>query len=147
MDAGPDELAFEIDLDGPDPQTVFDFLIEPARLARWWAPQAEINARPGGEYVMSWPDQGWHLRGEYTDFDRPVRLAFSWRWDHEPDLPTRHVTVMLRERVGGTGLRLIQGPYGASNIERADRESHRQGWLHFLDRLAGAVAEDSSPDN
>jgi len=142
---GPvDQLRVEAELSAP-PERVFACFVEPEVLSRWWAPWADVDGRPGGEYVLSWPAQGWHLRGEYTEFDPPERIAFSWHWDHEPDLPTRHVAIVFAP-IGDdtTRLRLIHGAYGASKVEQADRESHRDGWLHFLARLAAELERGQS---
>ena len=139
LDANTDSLTLEADLPVP-PSTVFDYLVTPDLLIRWWPPQVEVDARPGGGYVMSWPNQGWHLRGEFTDFDPGNRVAFTWHWDHEPDLPTRLVSIHLEPTATGTLMRLIHGAYGQDAIEQADRASHREGWLHFLGRLEQAIA-------
>jgi len=142
---GPvDQLRLEAELPAP-PERVFAYFVEPELLGRWWAPQAEVDGRPGGDYVLSWPIQKWHLRGEYTEFDPPQRIAFSWSWDHEPDLPTRHVAIVLEATSEATTrLRLIHGAYGASRVEQADRASHREGWLHFLPRLAAELERGQS---
>ena len=134
VDANPDSLTFEATV-AVAPDVAFNYFVTPTLLAEWWAPQAEVDAQPGGGYVMSWPSQGWHLRGEYTDYAPGERLAFSWRWDHEPRLPTRLVSVQFEDAPAGTLLRLIHGVYGQDEVEQADRQSHREGWLHFLGRL------------
>ena len=134
IESTPDGLILEADLPA-SPPNVFEYFITPSLLSTWWPPLAEVDARAGGEYVMTWPSQGWHLRGEYTDFAPGERLAFSWRWDHEPQLPTRLVSLQFEGAAGATTLRLIHGVYGQDTVEQADRDSHREGWLYFLARL------------
>jgi len=138
IETNPDSLTFEATV-AATAAVAFSYFTRPELLAAWWAPEAKINAQPGGEYVLSWPSQGWHLRGEYTDFAPGERLAFSWRWDHEPQLPTRLVSVQFEEAPPGALLRLIHGVYGHDAVEQADREAHRDGWLHFLGRLEEAL--------
>jgi len=134
IEASLDGLTFEVTVSA-SPEKAFSYFVTPSLLAEWWAPQAEIDPQPGGQYVMSWPSQDWHLRGEYTDFAPGERLAFSWRWDHEPQLPTRLVSVLFEAAEPGTNVRLQHGVYGQDAVEQADRDSHREGWLHFLGRL------------
>jgi uncharacterized protein YndB with AHSA1/START domain len=138
IDSNTDSLTFEATVSAT-PDVVFSYFVTPELLAAWWAPAAEIDAHAGGQYVLSWPSQGWHLRGEYTDFAAGERLAFSWRWDHEPQLPPRLVSVQFEDAPPGALLRLIHGVYGQDAVEQADRQSHREGWLHFLGRLEEAL--------
>ena len=138
VEANLDSLTFEVVV-AASAQDTFSYFVTPTLLAQWWAPAAQVDGRPGGEYVLSWPSQGWHLRGEYTDYAPGERLAFSWRWDHEPQLPTRLVSIQFEEAPAGTLLRLIHGVYGQDAVDQADRDSHREGWLHFLSRLEDAL--------
>jgi len=71
------------------PTELFDFWIRPDLLKRWWPPEVEIESHLGGHYHFSWPKQGWHLRGMFTEFEEGKRLGFTWRWDHEPNDETR----------------------------------------------------------
>lgn len=108
-----------------------------AELARWWAPESQMDIRVGGSYALSWPRMGWVLRGAYGEVQPGHRLAFTWQWDHEPSLPEREVTVDFAPIDGGTGTRLTitHGPYGSGEAEAADRQSHLEGWTHFLGQL------------
>ena len=58
------------------------------------------------------PDQGWKLRGTFSRLDA-AGLSFSWRWDHQPELPDRDVAVTLLPPAtpGWATLRLVLGPY------------------------------------
>ncbi len=118
------------------PEAVFEHLTRPALLQRWWPPEAEVDGRVGGAYHFRWPAQNWDLRGEFTAFEPGRRLAYTWAWDHEPQLPTRLVEFALAPHHGGTRVDLSHGTYGDSDIEQADRTSHLEGWQYFLGRLA-----------
>jgi uncharacterized protein YndB with AHSA1/START domain len=114
---------------------------EPDQLGRWWPEAAEMDA--GTRTVhLSWARMDWHLRGRIVEWQPSRRLAFTWRWDHEPDLPERTVTVTLTPLVdeSGTELRLTHGTYANGEAESADRQSHIDGWDFFLPRLEAAVS-------
>ena len=118
------------------PAAFFDHLTQPALLQRWWPPQAEVEGRVGGRYHLRWPDQNWDLRGEFTAYEPGRRLAYTWAWDHEPQLPTRLVEFVLSPQGEGTAVHLTHGTYGDADIEQADRTSHLEGWQFFFGRLA-----------
>jgi uncharacterized protein YndB with AHSA1/START domain len=118
------------------PERVFDCMTQPALLQRWWPPVTQVDPRVGGRYCLSWPAQGWDLRGEFTAYEPGRRLAYTWAWDHAPQLPTRLVEITLSPRGAGTELRLTHSAYGDSDPEQADRTSHLEGWQYFLGRVA-----------
>lgn len=120
------------------PDEAYTHWTDPQRLARWWAPAAQIEPVAGGAYRFSWPQQDWHLSGRVLEARPGQRLRLTWRWEHEPDRPERVVTVDF-ESAGGAGSRLTvtHGTYSASEPDRAERQEHLEGWLHFLARLAG----------
>lgn len=123
------------------PEQLFAQWTEPELLTQWWPQEAEIEAHAGGAYHLAWPRQNWHLVGNYIAFESGVCLAFTWRWRHEPGQPTRYVVVAFApsgngER-GGTGTRLTvtHSLYGDEQAEQDQRQSHLDGWMHFLARL------------
>ena len=63
---------------------LFAYWTRPDLLRQWWPPQAEVEPRVGGAYHYWWPERGDHLRGAFTAFEPGQKLAFTWRWDHEP---------------------------------------------------------------
>jgi uncharacterized protein YndB with AHSA1/START domain len=141
--AGPsDQLTIQADLPA-DAARVWDFFVDPALIERWWPAKAESDLRIGGAYVFAWPTQGWTLRGRYTDVEPGRFLGFTWQWDHEPDMPARLVKIAIEPAAGGSRVTVNHGTYGDTATEREDRQSHRDGWLHFLGRLGEALAADS----
>jgi uncharacterized protein YndB with AHSA1/START domain len=137
MESGPEQLVVQVELPALAPAEALDHWLRPELLRRWWAAEAENDPRTGGWYHAAWPAQGWHLRGRYTIVDPGRALAFTWQWDHEPEQPLRHVAVDVAPRPeGGSILTVTHAVYGDSPSEREMRESHREGWLHFLGRLA-----------
>lgn len=118
------------------PAELFRYWVEPQLLPKWWSPEAEIVPQMGGAYHLAWQSMNWHLRGQYIAFEPGKRLAFTWKWDHEPDLPTREVDVRFEAAPdGSTILTVTHGHYSDSEVDQEDRQSHLDGWMHFLAQL------------
>ncbi len=128
-------LVLEADF-AAEPDDLFGWWVEPARLTQWWPRTAEVEARLGGTYHFAWPRMDWHLRGSYTAWQPGAALAFTWHWDHEPERPTRTVTLAFATpAAGGTRLTLTHGPYTQSTADQSDRQGHITGWQQFLLQL------------
>jgi uncharacterized protein YndB with AHSA1/START domain len=137
LESPRDRLIVQVELPALTPEHALDHWLRPELLTRWWPTEAEADPRPGGAFHLAWPAQNWHLRGRYTIVEPGSRVAFTWQWDHEPDRPLRHVEVgAVASAKGGTVLTVTHAVYGDTAAEREERESHRQGWQHFLARLA-----------
>jgi uncharacterized protein YndB with AHSA1/START domain len=139
LPSGSDTLVMQVQLSSLTPADAFRALVEPALLAHWWPPEAEVDAREGGAYCLRWPQQGWHLRGRFLVLAPPERLDFTWRWDHESEVPERTVCIVILPHGPGSLLTLTHGSYDYSMRDQADRQSHHDGWQHFLARLQGLV--------
>ncbi|GAB4445013.1 MAG: SRPBCC family protein [Chloroflexi bacterium OHK40] len=133
------ELMLQVFVQGTRPAELFRALTEPEFLTRWWPTHAEVDAREGGRYCLSWPAMNWHLRGRFIMVIRPELLIYTWSWDHKPDLAERTVTIRLMYHDGGTLLSLWHGPYDRSDQDQADRQSHLEGWRHFLPKLCAII--------
>ena len=86
IDSGTHTLILQAGSPQFSPVELFDYFTDPDLLQRWWAPEAGVDERVGGSYRLSWPAMNWRLTGQYTSFKRGERLAFSWKWEHEPHL-------------------------------------------------------------
>ena len=133
--SGPDRLMVEADFLEMAPETVFDYWTKPEMITKWWPQEAEIEPRVGGRYHLAWPGMNWHLRGIYTAFEPGSRLAFTWNWDHEPDAPERSVEIIMAAKGEGTQLTATHGAYTDTDADREVRQSHLEGWIHFLSQL------------
>lgn len=118
------------------PQQLYNHFTMPHLIAQWWPQSAEMDVQVGGKYELGWPMMGWTLRGEYTAVSAPSHLTFTWQWDHQPDLPIRTVDIQISPAEQGSKLLLQHGTYGDSDTEQEDRQSHIDGWLHFLQQLS-----------
>ena len=116
------------------PEILFDYWTMSTLITLWWAPEAEIDPRLDGAYHLSWPKRNWHLHGHYTTFEPGRELAFTWQWDHSPNVTFVSVT-FEPIATGGTKLTVIHGPYSDSAIDQEARQGHLEGWLYFIKRL------------
>jgi uncharacterized protein YndB with AHSA1/START domain len=133
----PDVLAYELAIAAP-PQVVWRFWVDPAWIVRWMGDIATLDPRPGGLFRLEYRS-GDIARGAYLEVDEPRRLVLSWGWEAEGD-PTppgaSRIEVELDPIEDGAGTRLTLRHAG---LPAPSRESHHEGWNHFLARLAEAV--------
>ena len=133
----------EIQIAAP-PATVFQYFVDPERLARWIGQALAVDVRPGGE--MRVLIAGQHVSsGRFVEIDPPRRLVYTMGWD-EPNHPippgSTRVEIDLTADGDGTLLRLRHA--GLPQDAVAD---HAGGWTHYLGRLATAAAGgDPGPD-
>ncbi|MBI1255951.1 MAG: hypothetical protein GC204_00630 [Chloroflexi bacterium] len=129
-----DRLILTINCPQLTPAQTFDCFTVPDLLALWWSPQAELEPHLSGSYHLFWAGQNWHLRGTYREFVRGERLAFSWQWDHEADVPVRSVEIAFMPQDSGTQLKLTHGFYTPDDAE--EKQGHLDGWRYFLPLLS-----------
>lgn len=147
LDTPRDCLELQAEFEEVEPAELFRYWTEPELLVQWWPNDAEVDGVRGGDYHLAWPNMEWHLRGTYSAFNPGQLLVFTWRWDHEPDTPTRVVTADFQPLEGRTGtcLYLTHGYYREDVPHDAvERQGHLEGWQHFLARLQKVVAEKQS---
>jgi uncharacterized protein YndB with AHSA1/START domain len=123
------------------PDRVFNALVTPEELAKWWGPKGfttpavGINLRVGGGYRLSMqPPEGdvFHLSGEFVRVDPPSLLSYTFRWEEPtPDDRETVVTLSLCDVDGSTNVILDQGVFATE--ERL--ALHAQGWTDSLERL------------
>lgn len=120
-------------------ETIWPFLVDPAKLVGWMGLTASLDPRAGGRYrVEVLP--GKVVLGEFVEVDPPRRLVHTWGWaDGAGTVPPGSTTVTfdLIARGDGTLLRVTHA--GLPQAEAAS--SHARGWDHYLPRLA-ALATD-----
>jgi uncharacterized protein YndB with AHSA1/START domain len=145
--------------DAPREQ-VFRAWIDPELLRQWLtgpggrSPQAEVDARVGGEFRITMTSRAGalfarlpgrrsefvHMIGRYLEIDPPERLVFTMGWE---DFPTVHmgrdastVTVEFHEAEGGTEVVLTHERQPSRRI----RAFHRYGWRGSLRNLEELLA-------
>ena len=128
-----DVLEHEIRI-AASPETVFAYFTDPAKMIGWKGIRAELNPWPGGLYRVDINGRD-VARGEYVEIDPPHRLVFTWGWEGGPVPP------------GSTTVEVTLTPDGAATVVRlrhlglppAHRPIHKDGWDHYLPRLAAAA--------
>jgi uncharacterized protein YndB with AHSA1/START domain len=123
-------------------ERVFDAWTSPEVLPDWWAVQpgwtgeiAEIDLRPGGAYRLGMkdPESGkLHIAvGEYTEVNRPEKLAFTWAWEGQEDRPVTLVEIDFVADGDATEVTLTHSGFASEE----SRDSHSHGWNGLLDSL------------
>ena len=123
------------------PSIVFDALITPDGIARWWGPDAgpvllaETDPRVGGRYRCRFRTQDGREHepfGEYLEVSPPERLVMTWRWLGGADaLGETLITIELRPVAEGTELTFTQSGF----LDEDVRLGHERGWSGSLDKL------------
>jgi uncharacterized protein YndB with AHSA1/START domain len=126
------------------PETIFPFLVDAERSARWFGRSASIDPRPGGAYRTEISDQIVAV-GEIVEIVEPRRVVLTFGWEGNEAVPpgSSRVEITLEPDGDETVVRLLHDglPDGAA-------EQHGDGWDHFLPRLAiVATGGDAGPDS
>lgn len=126
-----------------DAATVFAFFTGPERLIRWIGVTAELEPQSGGIMLVE-VHPGHVARGEFKEVVPVSRLAYTWGWEGSAKVPpgSSLIEVDLAPKNGRTLVRFTHSGLPATEVP-----GHREGWMHYLDRLAIAAAGgDPGPD-
>ena len=97
--------------------------------------EADTDAHPGGLYLVKdiAGRPGRTARGEFREVVPVHRLAYSFGWDDDEDVPpgSSLVEIDLIDRDGGTLVRMTHT--GLPNAY--ERDGHAKGWAYYLGRL------------
>jgi uncharacterized protein YndB with AHSA1/START domain len=127
-----------------DPATVFAFLTDPDKLTRWMGTQCQLDAQPGGVYLVNVNGRD-VARGAFEEVTPNSRIVYSFGWDDGamgvPPAATK-VEIDLAPKERGTLLSFVH-----SGLPEPAIGPHTDGWTHYLGRLAIAAAGgDPGPD-
>ena len=122
------------------PEAVFEFFVDPEKLARWLGPATALDARPGGALRVA-VEGVHHVRGEFVEVGRPFRLVFTWGWERpEYGMPA-----------GGCRVEVDMTPDGDGTLVRVrhlgligNPTEYAEGWGQHLERLAAEAASESA---
>src|SRR5262245_1074051 len=138
-------VQIERTFDAPS-EAVFDAWTSPEVMRRWYhcgpdwqTPEVEVDLRIGGKVrvVMRKPDGSEvALSGEYTEIDRPHRLAMTLPFSDDPANTEQLLELSFSESGGATTVVLINS--GVPDDER--RDAQQWGWDRCLEELAPALA-------
>jgi uncharacterized protein YndB with AHSA1/START domain len=120
-----------------EPQTVYDFFVEPDRMIQWMGRSAELEPRPGGIFRVDL--NGDHIsRGEFVELDPPNRVVFSFGWEADTSIVKPGQSTVEVELVPEGEATLVRLTH--RDLPQESRESHTHGWGHYLPRLATAAS-------
>jgi len=147
METTADTVAIERELTiAARPETVWEFLVDPEKAARWMGRDLTLEPRPGGRYRVD-VIPGSVALGEFVEVDPPRRLVWTWGWEpgslgaEAPGSTT--IEVDLVPEGDGTRLRFVHR--GLPDEGAGQRHAH--GWDHYLARLVVAASGgDAGPD-
>jgi uncharacterized protein YndB with AHSA1/START domain len=124
-----------------DPERVFPFFTDPARLTQWLGHAAELDPVPGGRFAVDVSHR--LVRGSYLEVQPPRRVVFSWGDAGSVRLPPGSSTVEIDLEAAGSGTKVTLRHHGLSGEERAD---HARGWPVKLGQLAAVGCAGRSDD-
>jgi uncharacterized protein YndB with AHSA1/START domain len=125
------------------PETIFPFLTDPERSARWFGRSTAFDPRPGGAYRTEIRGQMVAL-GEFVEIDEPRRVVMTFGWEGNEQVPpgSSRVEITLEPDGDETVVRLLH-----DGLADGAAEQHGDGWDHYLARLATvATGGDAGPD-
>jgi uncharacterized protein YndB with AHSA1/START domain len=120
------------------PDVVFRYFTDSARWAAWWGAGSSIDARPGGEMRIRYPD-GTEAVGEVLEVSRPRRIVFSYGYVSGQMIPPggSRVTIDVEPHADGTRVALTH-----EFAEAAIRDQHVQGWRYQLSLFSNVVVDE-----
>jgi uncharacterized protein YndB with AHSA1/START domain len=127
------------------PELVFQYFVDPERLARWLGQPLTHDARTGGEYRTMIAGQ--HVAaGHFVEIDPPKRLVYTMGWD-EPNhpIPPGSTRVEVELTADGDSTLLL---FRHTGLPTDAVNDHAGGWTHYLKRLGiAATGGDPGPDS
>ena len=120
------------------PETVFGFLTDPEKVARWMGRSVTGDGRVGGALRVDY--NGFDImRGRFIELVPFSRVVLAWGWeslDPEAIQPgASRVEFTLASEGSATKLRMVH-----SGLTAMATASHSEGWDVFLPRLGEAAA-------
>ena len=131
-------------------EVVWRTLTEPDQMSQWFADRVELVIEPGAHGYMAFGDQGGPVVVEVVE--PPSRFSFRWNHPHgeEPVVGNSMLVEFTLTSEGDerTRLRVTESGHELCAWPDAEKEryaaEHRDGWVDFLDRLAGVIAKHRS---
>jgi uncharacterized protein YndB with AHSA1/START domain len=126
------------------PETIWPFLVEPAKHVEWLGTVADIDPRPGGRYRVNVAGE-FPSAGEYVEVVPLEKVVFTFGWDQDGHpIPPGSTTVEITLHPEGDKTRVRLVHRGLPDDAVGD---HTHGWDHYLGRLAvAATGGDPGPD-
>ncbi len=127
------------------PEELFRALTDPAQIVKWFAPEARMDPRVGGEYVFSW-GPGMEGRTTITAWEPNTHFGTASERSVTYGSTGKPVDTGVMQRIavdyyveslgdGVTRLRLVQSGFGPEAAWDDEFESIKTGWASFLKKL------------
>lgn len=110
---------------------VFEFLVDQDKLLRWIGASANIDPMPGGVFWLNVTGDD-IASGTYVEVEAPNRVAFTWGWEGNANVPPGSSTVTITLTTDGD--HTVVDLYHAG-LPDGDADEHAMGWTHFLGQL------------
>ena len=128
-------------------EELFDAWTNAELLKLWWhaardweTPSAEVDPRVGGSLRITMRNPADRTEyagsGEFTVFERPRRLVFTWTWDDDEQRRRQLIEVEFIEKGSETLVVLTH-----RGLPREEMGDYREGWAASLDNLEDALAK------
>jgi uncharacterized protein YndB with AHSA1/START domain len=125
------------------PDKVFTYFTESDKWLAWQGTEAEIELVAGGRWRVNVTGEGF-ASGRVVEVVENERVVFTWGWEQGPPVPPGSTTVAIELVPDGEGtlIRLTHSDLPPDQIE-----IHRDGWNHYVGRLADVSAgRDPGPN-
>lgn len=121
------------------PSTVYQFLTDSQKFARWMGPGSSTGERPGAAVAVRYPN-GDVASGQLIEAKPKEKVTFTYGYESGARLApgSTRLTFELREHPNGTVVSLSHD--GLPSEEEA--RNHLMGWRYYLGMLAVAAAEE-----
>jgi uncharacterized protein YndB with AHSA1/START domain len=126
------------------PEEVFKAVTDPAEIVKWFAPEARVDPRVGGEYFISWGPgmdgtaviSAWEPNSHFGGYSERS-FALGSQGPVETGTMRKLAVDNYIEAVGGgiTRVRLVQSGFGPESAWDDEFESTKTGWAGFLKKL------------
>ncbi len=122
-------------------ELVFDVWTHSEHLENWYSPgpdfdrHAEVDAREGGAYLLTWTGvdgRAYGQRGRFEKVQAPAKLSYTsvFEVDGAERFSTR-TSVSFAEIGGGTRIDIVVDGYP----DGGSKDAHQASWPLFLDQL------------
>jgi uncharacterized protein YndB with AHSA1/START domain len=120
------------------PALVFRYFTDTDRWAAWWGAGSSIDAKPGGEMRIRYPD-GTEAVGEVVEISAPRRIVFTYGYAKGNPIPAggSRVTVVVEPHADGARVALTH-----EFADATTRDQHVQGWRYQLSLFSNVVVDE-----
>ena len=120
------------------PDIVFRYFTDSGRWAQWWGAGSSIDARPGGEMHIRYPD-GTEAVGQVLEVAAPTRIVFTYGYANGKMIPPggSRVTIHVQPHAQGSAVALTH-----EFADAAVRNHHVQGWRYQLSLFSNVVVDE-----